>query len=448
MVQEPSLALDPSGIGNGLFAPAASDKGFSGLFHVMAASSAPAYRHGHGVGHGRYVGKEQEGRSTVLDIQTTFVMMLATVVATAVALPVLVGWRASRGGRWMNASAVTQALAWGALLLARPVHDRIFSTLWIALLGLSLVCIWHALDAWLHRRPARALVHASALLTPLGYGLGFESYAFRVGWSNFGLTLLLGCVALACAWPAQGMGRRWRGVVLISALALAVATLGRGILGAFFTELYPALRTPHPLNVAGAMLQHIAMALITLSLLAAWHDEAGQALKRLASTDALTGLLNRRACMEHAGAALAMSRRYRQPLAVLLLDLDHFKQLNDTLGHEAGDTALRLMADQLRQQLRPGDLSCRYGGEEFLVVLRHCGQAQAMEVDARLRESLQHAAQAGLGRPVSFSSGLALLQDDDVDMQALLRRADAALYVAKRAGRAQLSSATSDTTEA
>ena len=377
----------------------------------------------------------------MLDIQTTFVMMLATVVATAVALPVLVGWRASAGGRWMNASVVAQALAWGAFMLARPLHDRLFSTLWIALLGLSLVCIWHALDAWLARRPARALLHAVALATPLGYGLGFESYAFRVGWSNFGLALLLGGVALACAAPAQGIGRRWRAVVLASALALALVTLGRGVLGAFFTELYPSLRTPHPLNVAGAVLQHVALALITLGLLAAWHDEAAQALKRLATTDGLTGLLNRRACLEDAAEALALARRYREPLAVLLLDLDHFKQINDTLGHEAGDQVLRLMAQQLRQHLRAGDLSCRYGGEEFLVVLRKCGQAQALEVDARLRESLQREALARLGLAVSFSSGLALRQAGDTDMQPLLRRADMALYAAKRAGRGQLAEA-------
>ncbi|WP_064735997.1 GGDEF domain-containing protein [Azohydromonas australica] len=365
-------------------------------------------------------------------------MMLATVVATAVALPVLVGWRGSTGGRWMNASAVAQALAWGALLLARPVHDRLFSTLWIALLGLSLVCIWHALDAWLRNRPGRLAMHAAALLVPLGYGLGFERYAFRVGWSNFGLALLLGGVGLACAWPAQGVGRRWRGVVLVSVAALAVVTLGRGILGAFFTDLYPELRTPHPLNLAGAILQHIALALITLSLLAGWHDEAGQALKRLATTDGLTGLLNRRACMEQAAVMIAMARRDRQPFAVLLLDLDHFKQINDTLGHEGGDTALRLVAEQLRCCLRQTDLSCRYGGEEFLVVLPRCDRAHAVDVDARVRTGVARLAQVRLGITVTFSSGLTLLQDGDTELDALLRRADEALYAAKHAGRNQL----------
>ncbi len=196
--------------------------------------------------------------------------MLAGVFAGAVALPILVGWRSSAGARWMISAAVTQALAWAALLLARAVHDRLLSTLWIALLGASFVSIWHAIDCRLDRRPGREFVRAVAFLTTMGYGLGFDSYAWRVGWSNAGLAAMLGAIVLACAWPAQRKGRRWRGVVLAAAAALLVVTLGRGILGAFFTSLYPELRTPHPLNVAGAILQHVTLALITMALLAAW----------------------------------------------------------------------------------------------------------------------------------------------------------------------------------
>ncbi len=338
----------------------------------------------------------------------------------------------------MIGAAVLQALAWVALLLARAVHDRFLSTLWITLLGASLVSIWHAIDCWLERRPGCNFVRAVAFLTPMGYGLGFDSYAWRVGWSNAGLAAMLGAIVLACAWPAGKKGRRWRGVVLVAAAALMVVTLGRGILGAFFTSLYPELRTPHPLNVAGAVLQHVALALITMALLAAWHEEASAALQQLAITDGLTGLLNRRGAMEHAGLAFAMARRHHEPLALILVDLDHFKRINDTLGHEMGDKVLQLTAEHLRLCLRQTDLSCRWGGEEFLVVLRHCDQAQAMEVDARLRTLLQRAGQAQLGSPVSFSSGLALLQDADMDLDALLRRADTALYAAKRAGRDRL----------
>ncbi|WP_157271690.1 GGDEF domain-containing protein [Azohydromonas aeria] len=338
----------------------------------------------------------------------------------------------------MIGAMVTQALAWAALLAARAVHDRLLSTLWIALLGLSLASIWHAVNAWIGRRPGRAVMHAALLLTPVGYGLGFDSYPWRVGWSNAGLAVMLGAIVLACAWPAQGKGRRWRGVVLTGAAVLMAVTLGRGILGAFFTRLYPELRTPHPLNVAAAILQHVALALITMALLAAWHEEATGSLQHLASTDGLTGLLNRRGCMEHAALAVAMARRHREPLAVILLDLDHFKRINDTLGHEAGDKVLQLTAEQLRLCLRQTDLSCRHGGEEFLLVLRHCEQAQAVEIDARLRTLLQRASQAQLGIPVTFSSGLALLQDTDADLEALLRRADAALYAAKQAGRNRL----------
>ncbi|WP_375138961.1 diguanylate cyclase domain-containing protein [Azohydromonas caseinilytica] len=96
------------------------------------------------------------------------------------------------------------------------------------------------------------------------------------------------------------------------------------------------------------------------------------------------------------------------------------------------------MAEQLRQCLRQTDLSCRWGGEEFLVVLPQCDRAHAAEVDARLRAGLAHVAPAQLGIALTFSSGLALLQDGDADLQALVRRADAALYAAKRAGRNRL----------
>uniref|UniRef100_UPI001E623EE5 GGDEF domain-containing protein n=1 Tax=Azohydromonas aeria TaxID=2590212 RepID=UPI001E623EE5 len=170
----------------------------------------------------------------------------------------------------------------------------------------------------------------------------------------------------------------------------------------------------------------------------AWHEEATAALQQLAVTDGLTGLLNRRGAMEQAELAFAMARRHHEPLAVILLDLDHFKRINDTLGHETGDKVLQLTAEQLRLSLRQTDLSCRWGGEEFLVVLRHCDQKQAVEVDARLRTLLQRAGQMQLSSPVSFSSGLALLQDANTDLDALLRRADTALYEAKRSGRGRL----------
>ena len=372
-----------------------------------------------------------------LDVNTLLALMLANVFAIAVALPVVMGWRVSAAARYALACAVAQALAWGSFLLAQPVHDRIFSTLWIGLLGASFVMMWQALRGWLGPRPGRNLILAAAVLTPLGYGLGFGSYAFRVGWSNFGLALQMAVVCVACAWPAPQASRRWRGLIIACLGGLATITLARGVIGAFFTDLYPALRTPHPINVVGAVFNHIALTLTTIGLLVGWHEEAENELRRQADTDGLTGLLNRRAWLVRASARFELARSDGDSIAVLLLDIDHFKRINDQMGHEVGDRALQVVARTLRDSARRNDLVCRYGGEEFCVLLTGVDDVSAREMDTRLRAALcEQAAVAGLG--LDFSSGLALLRDEDADLQSLLRRADAALYQAKDAGRGRL----------
>jgi diguanylate cyclase (GGDEF)-like protein len=373
-----------------------------------------------------------------LDVNTLLALMLANVFAMAIAVPAVMGWRISRSARHVLGSAVAQALAWASFLLARPVHDQFFSTLWIALLGLSLVLMWQALQGWLGARPGRRLLLAAAVLTPVGYGLGFSSYPFRVGWSNFGLALLMALVCTACAWPAPHASRRWRGLIVVCLGSLAAITLTRGVLGAFFTELYPTLRTPHPVNVIGAVLNHICLTLVTIGLLVGWHEEAEHELRRQADTDGLTGLLNRRAWCARAGAAVGAARCHGESVAVLMLDIDHFKRINDRWGHEAGDHALQVVAKALQQCARRSDLLCRYGGEEFCLLLAGVDETSARDVDARLRAALSQGAASGAGFALTFSSGLAIARDSDADLQALLRRADAALYEAKAAGRDRL----------
>jgi diguanylate cyclase (GGDEF)-like protein len=369
-----------------------------------------------------------------LDVHTLFTVMLANVFAMSLAVPVVMGWHISPAARNVLASSVAQAAAWVSFLLARPVHDRLFSTLWVGLVGLSFVFMWRAVEGWLGRRPGRRVLLALAVLTPIGYGLGFGSYPFRVGWSNFGLAGLMVMVCLACAWPAPQASRRWRGLVVVSLGLLALITVARGVLGAFFTEQYPSLRTPHVVNVIGALLNHITLTLATIGLLAGWHEEAERALRHQADTDGLTGLFNRRAWQERADPAFANARRYGEPLSVLMIDIDHFKRINDGGGHEAGDRALQLIGERLRTTARGGDLVCRYGGEEFCVLLSHAGEAEAREVDRRLRAALGGALPQALG----FSSGLAVLGPDDQALESLLRRADAALYTAKATGRGRL----------
>jgi len=159
-------------------------------------------------------------------------------------------------------------------------------------------------------------------------------------------------------------------------------------------------------------------------------------LRHASRRDALTGLYNRRALDE------ALQRhwqaRSRRPFAVLLLDIDHFKRINDTLGHAAGDQVLSQVARGLQRQLRPGDTVGRIGGEEFLLLLADVDEAHAaLQFAETLRESIEALAVQAGGQTlaVSASIGVALTTPDDVDTDGLIARADRALYRAKAAGR-------------
>lgn len=164
-----------------------------------------------------------------------------------------------------------------------------------------------------------------------------------------------------------------------------------------------------------------------------------QELRRLATTDALTGAFNRRYFVEHADRLLARCRQAGEPAAVLLLDIDHFKQVNDSRGHAAGDEALRRVCEACQQRLRPDDLFARWGGEEFILLLPRADRESATAIAERLR---QEAAGLQLGQPgagfrVTLSVGVATGQGD-LELEELTRRADRALYAAKAQGRDQV----------
>ena len=160
-------------------------------------------------------------------------------------------------------------------------------------------------------------------------------------------------------------------------------------------------------------------------------------LDRLARVDRLTGIYNRRHLEEQLAALLRASRRQDAALAVLLLDVDHFKRINDTHGHEAGDRALQAIAGRLREGLRPDDVLGRWGGEEFMIILQRSAAAGAGAVAERQRHGIEgRPCDLGMTAPVrlTVSIGVALGTGDD-DPATLLARADAALYQAKHQGR-------------
>jgi diguanylate cyclase (GGDEF)-like protein len=164
-------------------------------------------------------------------------------------------------------------------------------------------------------------------------------------------------------------------------------------------------------------------------------------LVRLACTDPLTGLLNRRGFESVAARAVdALSSRGR-PAAVLMCDLDHFKEVNDAFGHEFGDAVLRSAADLLRQTVdRDHVFLARLGGEEFVAVLGDCGSGEALVLAEGIRRTFAAHAFAwnGASATITLSIGFAATSERERTVSALLAKADAALYEAKRAGRNQV----------
>ena len=194
---------------------------------------------------------------------------------------------------------------------------------------------------------------------------------------------------------------------------------------------------------SGPMLWNLLWLLALLLALAAWASNAQLSLlrellhaRRDATHDALTGLFNRRAAAERLVLERARAERLRTPLSVLMLDIDHFKRINDRWGHAAGDGVLVALADALRHQLRASDLGVRHGGEEFLVILPGDSAAQAFEAAERIRGEVAKLAVPldGDTASITVSIGIATF-DGSESAEQLVARADAALYRAKQAGR-------------
>ncbi|BAM91520.1 diguanylate cyclase [Bradyrhizobium oligotrophicum S58] len=160
-------------------------------------------------------------------------------------------------------------------------------------------------------------------------------------------------------------------------------------------------------------------------------------LQRLADQDFLTGLMNRRAFVAAADDAMQYCRRYQRGLGTLMIDIDHFKKINDTHGHAVGDQAIKAVADIINGSIRTTDKAARFGGEEFVVLLREIDEPTAMLLAERIRRNIEVATieNGASCVPATVSIGLSLLEENDRDIQDMIERADQGLYAAKTTGR-------------
>ncbi|CCE22809.1 GGDEF domain-containing protein [Methylotuvimicrobium alcaliphilum] len=169
--------------------------------------------------------------------------------------------------------------------------------------------------------------------------------------------------------------------------------------------------------------------------------QSEQALYQAANTDVLTQIPNRRAFVIRGQEELSFCKRNRTSLTVIMCDVDHFKKINDTFGHPAGDQVLRELAEMLNKEMRTEDTLARYGGEEFIMLLRGSSEKQALILAERVREKVARKAfeYQHLRIPATLSFGICSRQSAYIDsLESIIRAADRALYQAKKNGRNQV----------
>lgn len=382
-----------------------------------------------------------------LDPLTLIVINIANLLAMSITLPFIMGQNLSPAARDARRALMLNGVAWLALVFSgfwrTQWPDWVLSSLALCLFSASQWLTFTALTHWLGPRPLGRTLAVLCVLMPLGYTLTFDSYPVRVGWSNLLLAAQMLIVARATLHPApeaplaRGQSS-WRLFMGGSLLVMAVLTATRGVLGAWFTELYPYFRAPTPLNIVALIAANITLVLGNIAVLVAWREEAELKLRAMVVTDPLTGLLNRNGWAEQVDKILRHVRRHEMPISLVMIDLDHFKRINDTHGHESGDAALAYFGRLLKHCARAGDVCARLGGEEFCVLLAHADTEAAKGFDRRLRTELAATVTRELSFPLDFSSGQALYVSKNESFESLMARADVALYRAKNSGRGHM----------
>src|SRR5680860_73142 len=197
--------------------------------------------------------------------------------------------------------------------------------------------------------------------------------------------------------------------------------------------LSDALRKEDRELIALVMSLRTGMQGIATACLEGYHQHSSTELDKLAHTDVLTGLRNRRYLIQELERHVELHKRYNHPFALLMLDLDNLKWLNDTHGHQAGDTALNHLATLMRACIRDVDIACRYGGDEFMILMPETPKEQVRLVGRRISDALQKTKLKVEGSLVALtvSVGSAACPDDGVEIEQLLQESDSTLYQSK-----------------
>ncbi|MCE4557254.1 GGDEF domain-containing protein [Roseateles cellulosilyticus] len=373
--------------------------------------------------------------------EAVFALMPMQALAAALVLITLIGWRGENaGGRWAQIGMT--ALALGLALLHPDLGpprqaSPLLQSLGFGFVSLGLSALWQGLGLWLTPRPGQRAMAAAPVAVAVGHLVLAGDHGDAQGLADALIGAQLLWLGVALTLPGRSTvlhglhTRRWRLLGLAAVVPLLMAMLLRA--GATLWG------QPHPWpDLLLALTGQLALLLVLPMLLLAWRGQAEAELARLAQTDGLTGLIDRDAFARRSVDLISMARRYDEPLALVVMELDDFEALATEQGLDTAERALALFASCIQAQMRLGDLAGRLGNERFGVLMARCLPEGPRALDARLRQAVAQGAPGALGLQVSFSAGWARLRPGDRGLPDLQRRAETALYEARSAGKGRL----------
>ncbi len=266
-----------------------------------------------------------------------------------------------------------------------------------------------------------------ALIYALGAGIQGRVYVYTAT-----LIVLFGIKIWLLLRETRGSrGVGW-GLMLVLTAGMMLLAAARALLFATSSDA-DSVFSQHPVNVLHGVGSMFALVFMTLAFILAVNERYRHVLQDLAYTDSLTGLMNRRAFMDAMAREHAKVQRGQTHYCVAVADLDHFKRINDALGHAAGDRVLEAFASRVLACIRPGDVVGRIGGEEFAIGLPGVSQAEGLQIIERIRKLVAATPVNWRGEPImiTVSIGLSRCKDADTSFEQVLLRADQALYEAK-----------------
>jgi len=377
-----------------------------------------------------------------LDIKTILISLVIGHLFTVILISAY--WKNFKKDSTFNTfflSKCCQAMAWFFLTLRDGIPDLFTISLANSLLflGCSLECIAVLKLLQAFHRITKRIYSLLTIFTIIGFHLTLLFYnveSIRIAYASFG-------TAIFVIYPAYQTLRRTTSSLLMKMMGLlyllvAISFTGRGI-SSLLSNQTLGLFTPSIYQTLSFLTLFLVMIMGNTGFVLLLKESVDKELIRMASIDDLTGILNRRTFILHTKNCLFHCAREKKPVSLILLDVDHFKEINDTYGHDVGDRVLRHLTEKIHQHLHQEDLFGRYGGDEFAILLPGKNEVESAQIAEWIRQITDQERNQEL--PVQYTLSLGLLTvipDQHTQWDSLYIACDKALYGAKNKGRNQV----------